>query len=77
MNNKDHAKVLKAGFRILRSDDSSGTPRIKELRFHTDGVMGVDYVSQADWYVLDKFPTKVARDRALAELLEDDHVIVD
>lgn len=77
MCKNDQVKILRAGFRIVRSDDSTGTPRIKELRFHTDGKLGVHYVSQADWYLLEKFPTKAARDRAMAELLEDDHVISD
>ena len=73
----DQVKLLRAGFRIIRSEDSSGTPRIKELLFHTDGKLGVNFVSQADWYLLEKFPTKAARDRAMAKLLEDDHVISD
>lgn len=77
MGKNDQVKVMRAGFRIIRSDDSTGTPRIKELRFHTDGKLGVDFVSQADGYTLEKFPSKAARDRAMAELLKDDHVITD
>lgn len=76
MNNRDHEKLLKAGYRIIRADDSVGKARIKELRFHQPGEK-YQYVSSMDWYLLESFETKAARNRAMAELLNDPKIVED
>lgn len=65
MNLNDQNKVIKAGFMIVRPDDQP-SPRIKIK----DG-------KSTEWRTLSKFPTKVARDKKLKELLEIDKVIQD
>ena len=75
MNQNDKMKVLHAGFRIIRADDSGPKPRIKECRMHTAD--GKTYVSSIDYYKLGEYDTKAARNRAMEELLKDDKIIED
>lgn len=74
MNMTDKNKVLRAGFRIIRADDHP-TPRIKEYRMHL--VDGEKYVSNGDYYTIEKFETKAARDRAMKIMLLDERTIED
>lgn len=65
MDKNSQAKVITAGFTIIRVDDQP-TPRIKVK----DG-------KSHEWRTFEKFETKAARNRRFAELLEDDNVISD
>jgi len=58
-------KVIKSGFKIIRTDDSPNI-RIK-IR---------DSVNK-DWRTLEKFETKAARNRRFNELLTHDDIISD
>ncbi|CCZ13792.1 MAG TPA: hypothetical protein H9937_04075 [Candidatus Alistipes stercorigallinarum] len=66
MDKNSQDKVIKAGFRIIRKDDYP-QPRIK-TKINNQG---------SDWRTLAKFDTKAARDRAFAELMEDELTISD
>lgn len=74
MTQDGRIKLLNAGYRIIRSDDMP-SPRIKTLTGHK--VDGVNYVSAGDWCTLEKFDTKAARNRRMAELLRDEKTISD
>lgn len=65
MEQQSQRKVIAAGFTILRADDHP-TPRIK-------------YKSKDhhDWITLEAFPTKAARDRRMALLLNEFLIIED
>jgi hypothetical protein len=65
MQLQSQIKVMKAGFTIIRCDDSP-LPRIK-YKAH----------EQIEWKTLEKHPSKAARDRRFKELLTDDNVIED
>jgi hypothetical protein len=65
MNATSQQKVIAAGFTIIRTDDYPNA-RIKH-KSH----------SSHDWVTLEKFETKAARDRRMAELLNDPMVIED
>jgi hypothetical protein len=64
MDKHSQAKVIAAGFTIIRADDQP-SPRIK--------MKGKSH----EWVTLEKFETKAARDRRFTELLQDDNVISD
>lgn len=66
MDTKSQAKVMAAGFRIIRKDDYP-QPRIK-TKINEKG---------SDWRTLEKFETKAARDRAFEEMLKDYMTILD
>ena len=66
MNATSQQKVIAAGFTIIRQDDYPNV-RIKYKRKD----------SSRDWATFEKFETKVARDRRMAELLNDPMVIED
>lgn len=74
MTRADKIKLLRAGFRIIRADDQP-KPRIKEFRAHV--VDGENFVSDGDYYTLERFDTKAARDRAMRELLMDEKTVED
>ena len=65
MNIQSSGKVIAAGFRIIRCDDSP-TIRIK-----------VRAGSSHAWVTLESFPTKAARDRRFKELLKDPKIVED
>ncbi|MDR0691493.1 MAG: hypothetical protein LBF69_00470 [Prevotellaceae bacterium] len=65
MNATSQLKVIAAGFTIIRADDHPA-PRIKHKQ---QGIF--------EWKTLEKFLTKAARDRRMAELLNDPMVIED
>lgn len=65
MNIASSGKVIAAGFRIIRCDDSP-TIRIKER-------IGSSHA----WCTLESFPTKAARDRRFKELLKDPKIVED
>jgi len=65
MDQASQTKVMAAGFRILRTDDTI-SPRIK-----------VKIGGAREWHTLEKFETKAARDRRFKELLENDKTIQD
>ena len=58
-------KLMAAGYMFIRTDDY---PNIR-----------IKYMKQGsgDWKTLEKFETKVARDRRFKELLDDDKIIAD
>jgi hypothetical protein len=65
MDQKSQLKVIREGFQIVRPDDQP-SPRIKmKNKLHHD------------WVTLEKFETKVARDRKLAEFLKLNMIIQD
>lgn len=66
MDTKSQAKVMAAGFRIIRKDDYP-QPRIK-TKTNEQG---------SDWRTLEKFETKAARDRAFEVMLIDYMTISD
>ena len=66
MDTKSQAKVMAAGFRIIRKDDYP-QPRIK-AKTNEQG---------SDWRTLEKFETKAARDRAFEVMLIDYMTISD
>ena len=69
MNLHSLKKVLAAGFRIIRSDDTPA-PRIKYLKYRAS--------SDAVWVTLeDGFASKAARDRRFKELLKDKMTVED
>jgi hypothetical protein len=65
MDATSQQKVIAAGFTIIRADNQPN-PRIK-----------VKDAQHREWATLDKFETKAARDRQMAELLKSPHVITD
>lgn len=65
MNLKSQAKVLRAGFMIIRKDESP-QPKIKYKQF-----------GLPEWRTLEKFGTKAARDRRYKELLHNSTIIED
>jgi len=68
MNANSRNKLLDAGWRILRCDD---TPNIR-IKVYSRGK-----ALNADWRTLEGFPTKAARDRKFKELLEEPQTITD
>ena len=68
MDAKSRTKLLDAGWRILRCDD---TPNIR-IKVYSRGK-----ALNADWRTLEVFPTKAARDRKFRELLEEPQTITD
>ena len=68
MDAKSRDKLLDAGWRILRCDD---TPNIRIKAYSYGKALN------ADWRTLEVFQTKAARDRKLKELLEDPKTIMD
>jgi hypothetical protein len=66
MNATSQQKVIAAGFTIIRADDY---PNIR-IKHKKQG-------SHQDWVTLEKFETKAARDRRMAELLQSPMVIED
>ena len=64
-----HKKLIDAGFSVLRRGDA-GEPIIKQAA--PCGNLGL-----ISWKVVEKFPTKAARDRRLKELVSDPKVILD
>lgn len=66
---RTNAKLIDAGFTILRPGETR-QPVIK--RCVPSGGLG-----DTSWVVMEKFPSKAARDRRLAELLEDPMTIED
>ncbi len=66
MDAKSQEKVINAGFTILRTDDYP-TVRIKYKQKEV----------AEDWCTLERFPSKAARDRRLAKLLEQPFAIAD
>jgi hypothetical protein len=66
MDATSQQKVIAAGFTIIRADDYPNT-RIKCKKQD----------SRKDWITLEKFETKAARDRRMAELLKSPTVIMD
>ncbi|HAE41631.1 MAG TPA: hypothetical protein DCG34_01765 [Clostridiales bacterium] len=65
MDTRSQMKIMAAGFRILRTQDQpSPIIKIKEL-------------GRYEWRTLEKFETKAARDRRLAELLLDEKIVQD
>lgn len=66
MNKKDSVKLLEAGFTIVRTQDVP--PTIKILTLKTGA-------GDTSWRILEKFDTKAARDRRMAELLLDDKTV--
>ena len=66
MNTKDQIKLLKAGYLILRKDDTP-TIRIKVKKYNTN-----------EWQTFEKdFKTKAMRDRRMQELLQSDTTLED
>lgn len=65
MDQTSQQKVIKAGFTIIRTDD---TPCIR-IKHKTKDVLS--------WVTLEKFPTKAARDRKFNELLTGPMIIAD
>ena len=66
MDKKSQLKVIKAGFKIIRKDDTP-SPRIKMIGKGT-----------YDWVTYEKdFPSKAARDRRFEELLVSNIFISD
>jgi hypothetical protein len=65
MDATSQQKVIAAGFTIIRADDQPN-PRVKVKDEH-----------HREWATLDKFETKAARDRRMAELLKLPHIITD
>jgi hypothetical protein len=66
MDQKSQLKVIKAGFRIIRTDDQP-SPRIK-----------VKDKTSNEWHTLEKdFASKAARDRRFNELLVSNIIIQD
>ncbi|MDR1883710.1 MAG: hypothetical protein LBR26_13140 [Prevotella sp.] len=57
-------KLLKAGYVFLRADDG-GWNKERKYRIRYSDCFGT-------WKVLEKFPTKAARDRRIKELMEED-----
>lgn len=74
MTQNDRIKLLNAGYRIIRADDTTSI-RIKILTGYRPD--GVHYVSAGDWCTFEKFDTKAERDRRMKELLEDMYTITD
>lgn len=69
MTNDDRIKVTKAGFQIIRIDDSQpGHPKIKFFRLN--GGNGA-------WCTLRKFETKAARDREFKKMCSMNLIISD
>ena len=66
MNATSQQKVIAAGFTIIRQDDYPNV-RIKHKK----------QGSHQDWVTLEKFETKAARDRRMAELLLSPMIIED
>jgi hypothetical protein len=66
MDAKSQLKVIRAGFKIIRTDDQPSLRiKVKKRGSH-------------EWTTLEKnFPSKAARDRRFNELLEDKNVISD
>jgi hypothetical protein len=65
MDAKNQLKVIQAGFTIIRADDQPNVRiKAKNERYK-------------DWATLEKFDTKAARDRYMAELLKNPLVIED
>lgn len=64
MDKLSHQKVVKAGFIIIRTDDSP-SPRIK-----------VKDKKSSEWRTLEKFETKTARDKRFKEYLESSDFII-
>lgn len=65
MDTQSQQKVIRAGFMIIRPDD---TPNI---RIKYKGA------TLQSWTTLEKFETKSARDKRFQELLKDQNVIAD
>lgn len=68
MDANSRRKLLDAGWRIIRKDD---TPNIRIKVFSKGPALN------ADWRTLEVFPTKAARDRAFDRLLNDPITIND
>lgn len=66
MNKKDLTKLLKADFRVIRTQDTP--PLIKILTLKPGA-------GDPSWITYEKFDTKAARDRRMAELLLDDKTV--
>ena len=70
MNKKDLTKLLKAGFRVIRTQDRTQTtpPLIKILTLKPGA-------GDPSWITYEKFDTRAARERRMAELLLDDKTV--
>lgn len=66
MNKKDSVKLLKAGFTIVRTQDTP--PLIKTLTLKPGA-------GDPSWRTFEKFDTKAARDRRMSELLLDNKTV--
>ncbi len=69
MNQRDHLKLLRAGYTIIRCP-LSDAPIIKVAD------PGTSFAAYS-WKTLKKFATNAARDRFAREMLQDDKVIED
>lgn len=67
MNTSDHIKLLKAGFTIIRADN---TPRIRIKKLSPGS-------GNPSWVTYRNFETKASRDREMKRMLEDDMTISD
>lgn len=65
MDQKSQDKVLRAGFTIIRKDDVNGARIKQKTQTHNQ------------WHTLQKYETKVSRDRAFEEFMKDDKIIND
>lgn len=64
MNKKSVEKLLAAGYIFLRKEDGIGTGRQISIKYSDS--FGV-------WKTLETFKTKVARDKRINELIEDEN----
>lgn len=65
----NYAKLINAGFTLLRSGETN-QPIIKKCELRSK-------LGDCSWITMEKFPTKAARDRRLAELKQDPKIIID
>ena len=61
-HSNNYEKLVASGFMIIRRDDYP-VPRIKQ------------WVSDSSWRTVENFDTKAARDRRVAELLDDNKIV--
>lgn len=65
----NYAKLINAGLTLLRSGETN-QPIIKKCELRSK-------LGDCSWITMEKFPTKAARDRRLAELKQDPKIIID
>lgn len=65
----NYAKIINAGFTILRTGETK-QPVIKQCKINSQ-------LGDCSWIIMEKFTSKAARDRRLAELKADPKVLTD